>query len=187
LLGYVEIPPARGKTWLALLPRFAAFFLLPGKHMQINHLNIVVANLERSLAFYEGILGLEKVWEQELSGDWFEELTSLPKAVAKCAFLQTEKGGARIELLQYVKPTGGMVPNNSLANTQGLRHLALEVKKLDNLFEKLVGAGVPVKSEPVEVPFPVTGTTKRLFYAVDPDGVIVEFAEYKKIRETTAA
>lgn len=151
--------------------------------MQINHANIVTANLERSLAFYEGILGLQRVFEEDLSGEWFDELTNLNKAVAKCVFLAGEKAGTRLELLQYIKPVGGMVPNNSLANTQGLRHIAFEVKKLDDLFEKLVAAGVPVKSEPVEVPFPVVGTKKRLFYAVDPDGVIVEFAEYKRIKE----
>ncbi len=150
--------------------------------MQINHVNIVSTDMARSLAFYEGIVGLEKVMEQELSGEWFEELTGLPKAVAQCAFLQSEKGGTRIELLQFTRGVGGMIPNNTLANTQGVRHVAFEVKKLDDLFERLVEAGVPVKSAPVAVPFVVLGTQKRLFYAMDPDGVIIEFAEYKKIK-----
>ncbi len=151
--------------------------------MQINHANIVTANMDRSLAFYEELLGLERVYEQELSGDWFHELTDIALSTAKCVFLQGAKGGTRLELLQYIKPVGGMVPNNALANTLGLRHIAFEVKSLDDLFERLVAAGVPVKSNPVEVPFPVVGTKKRLFYALDPDGVIVEFAEYKKIKE----
>ena len=153
--------------------------------MQINHANIITTDMTRSLAFYQSIVGMEKVMEQELSGEWFEELTGLPKVVAQCVFLQGEKGGARLELLQFTKGVGGMVPNNSLPNTQGLRHIAFEVKKLDDLFERLVEAGVPVKSAPVEVPFAVLGTQKRLFYAVDPDGVIVEFAEYKKIKAPT--
>ena len=131
--------------------------------MQMNHVNIVTTNIERSLAFYEGIVGLQKVFEGELSGDWFEELTSLPKAVAKCAFLQSERGGMRVELLQYIKAVGGMVPNNTQANTQGLRHIAFEVQKLDELFERLVESGVPVKSSPVVVPFAVVGMNKRLF------------------------
>ena len=155
--------------------------------MQINHANIVTTDMERSLAFYEGILGLTRIFEEELSGEWFEELTNLPKAVARCVFLSGDKGtGTRIELLQYIKPAGGMVPNNTLPNTQGLRHIAFEVKKISDLFDKLVEAGVPVKSAPVEVPFPVVGMKKSLFYAVDPDGVIVEFAEYKKMKESVA-
>lgn len=154
--------------------------------MQMNHVNIVTTDLARSLAFYEGVVGMEKIMEQELSGEWFEELTGLAKVVAKCVFLQGDRGGTRIELLQFVKGVGGMVPNNSLPNTQGLRHIALEVKKLDEVFERLVESGVPVKSAPVDVPFALFGTQKRLFYAVDPDGVIVEFAEYKKIKTVPA-
>jgi catechol 2,3-dioxygenase-like lactoylglutathione lyase family enzyme len=151
--------------------------------VRINHANIVVANLELSLAFYEGTLGLKRVFEQELSGEWLENLTSLARTSARCVFLQPEAGGTRIELLQYLKPVGGMVPNNSLSNTQGLRHIAFEVDDVDAIFEKLLVAGTPVKSEPVEVPFAVMGTKKRLFYAMDPDGVIVEFCELRPIKK----
>lgn len=146
--------------------------------MRINHINIVTTNMDKSVAFYEGTLGLKRVWEGDLEGAWFDTLTALAGAKARCVFLQDADGGVRIELLQYAKPLGGMLPNNSLPNTQGIRHIAFEVPDIDAVFEKLLVAGTPVKSEPVEVPFPVAGATKRLFYAMDPDGVIVEIASY---------
>ena len=49
---------------------------------------------------------------------------------------------------------------------------------LDGLYARLAAAGVPFVSGPVAVPFPVAGVRKRLCYARDPDGALVELAEY---------
>jgi Lactoylglutathione lyase and related lyases len=154
--------------------------------MRINHINIVVSNMERSLNFYEGLLGLRRVFETDLTGEWIESVTAQRKVNAHCVFLQPEGGGCRIELLEYRNPKGGLVPNNSLANTIGVRHLAFEVDDVQATFEQMVAKGTPFLSEPVEVPFSLMGNVrKRLCYAVDPDGVIVEIADYRNVEAET--
>ena len=148
--------------------------------MRINHINVVVSNMERSLNFYEGVLGMKRVFEVDLKGEWIESVTAQRKVDAACVFLQSPGGGARIELLEYRNPKGGLVPNNSLAHTVGLRHLAFEVDDVQAVFEKMLEKGTPFLSEPVEVPFSLVGDVrKRLCYAMDPDGVIVEIADYR--------
>jgi catechol 2,3-dioxygenase-like lactoylglutathione lyase family enzyme len=95
-------------------------------------------------------------------------------------FCQPPGGGARFELLQYVWPAGEAAPSASLPNTRGLRHIAFEVDDLDETYARLSEAGVRFVSPPVAVPFGVAGAIrKRLCYCHDPDGVIVEFADYR--------
>jgi catechol 2,3-dioxygenase-like lactoylglutathione lyase family enzyme len=148
--------------------------------VRVNHVNIVVADMERSLAFYVGLLGLVTTFEIELAGDWIETVTGLPGVRAHCVFCQPSDGGARFELLQYVSPAGEALRPASLPNTTGLRHVAFEVDNLDETYARLTGAGVPFVSPPVAVPFGVAGAIrKRLCYCHDPDGVIVEFADYR--------
>jgi catechol 2,3-dioxygenase-like lactoylglutathione lyase family enzyme len=36
--------------------------------MKINHITIVVSDIEKSKEFYKGILGLESTFEEEISG-----------------------------------------------------------------------------------------------------------------------
>ena len=147
--------------------------------MRVNHVNIVVADMERSLAFYVGLLGLRATFEVELEGAWIEVVTGLPGAKARCVFCQPAEGGARFELLQYRTPVGVSEPAGSLPNTRGLRHVALEVDDLDALYGRLRAAGVPFVSPPVVVPFPIAGGLwKRLCYLRDPDGVLVEISDY---------
>jgi glyoxylase I family protein len=147
--------------------------------MTINHLNIVVADMQRSLAFYVGLLGMRQTFAIDLDGDWIADVTGLSGARARCIFVVPSSGGCRLELLQYLNPEGIAVAPNTLPNTPGLRHFALEVDDLDGWFQKLTTAGVSFISPPVTVPFRlVEGIQKRLCYCHDPDGVIVELCEH---------
>jgi glyoxylase I family protein len=147
--------------------------------MTINHLNIVVTDMERSLAFYVGLLGMRQTFEIALQGAWIEEVTGCQDAQAHCVFVMPSGGGCRLELLQYVTPEGAALLPNKHANTPGLRHFALEVDDLDAWYEKLRAAGVAFLSPPVTVPFRIVeGIQKRLCYCHDPDGVIVEFCAH---------
>jgi catechol 2,3-dioxygenase-like lactoylglutathione lyase family enzyme len=152
--------------------------------MHVNHVNIVVANMERSLDFYVGLLGMRVTFETHLSGDWIEEVVGLAGVSARCVFCQPDGGGARFELLEYEAPSGFVLDLNSLANTHGLRHVALEVDDLDAWYTKLTTAGVEAISPPVTVPFRIVdGIQKRLCYLRDPDGAIIELCEHLTVRD----
>jgi glyoxylase I family protein len=151
--------------------------------MTLNHLNIVVSDMDKSLAFYVDVLKMRVTFDILLEGEWIETVVGLPGARAKCVFLVPDGGatnGGRLELLQYLKPEGSALPQNSLANTVGLRHLALEVDDIERWHQQLTQAGVVFFSEPVSVPFTLAGMQKRLCYLHDPDGVIIEICDYRK-------
>ena len=62
----------------------------------------------------------------------------------------------------------------------GVRHFAFETDDINTLIAKLQAARVRFVSPPVTVPFPVGNRgTKRLCYFHDPDGTLLEIAEYK--------
>jgi catechol 2,3-dioxygenase-like lactoylglutathione lyase family enzyme len=147
----------------------------------IDHVNLVVADLEKSAAFYTEVLGFVKTQEVHMEGEWIEEIVRLRGVRAKAAFVEPAGGGLRIELLEYVTPEGAVLPENSVANTRGLRHLALRVRGIEAMAERLREAGVRLFSGPVTVPAGVAkfaAGEKRLLYFLDPDGVILELAEY---------
>jgi glyoxylase I family protein len=149
--------------------------------MTINHINIVVKCMDTSLRFYIGLLGMRETFRCELEGGWIDTVTGLLGAKASCVFVQPLGGGCRIELLQYHSPNGDNLTANSLPNTGGIRHFALDVQNLDHLIEQLKDSGTPVISSPVTVPFRIVDNIqKRLCYTLDPDGVIVEFSQHHR-------
>ncbi len=150
----------------------------------IDHLNIVVADMARSLAFYVGVLGFTKTKEAHLEGGWIEQIVGLCGVKAHAVFIVSPGGEPRIELLQYHAPEGVVVAENSRANTRGLRHFALRVDDIEAVTAKLRAAGVEVWGEPTRVPggvvkFDTGAGGKTLVYLLDPDGVILELCEYR--------
>ena len=147
----------------------------------IDHINIVVSDLQRSVTFYTEVLGFRKTHDVLMEGQWIEAIVGLKGVKGLVAFVEPPAGGIRIELLQYVAPVGQTLPENSRANTLGLRHVAFRVDDIVGMTAKLRAAGVKLFSEPVTVPGGVVkfaAGEKTLVYFLDPDGVILELAEY---------
>ena len=46
--------------------------------MKLNHITIVVSNIERSKRFYKEILGLDSTFDEEIGGDQFSKVTAIP-------------------------------------------------------------------------------------------------------------
>ncbi len=148
--------------------------------MKLDHFNIVVSDMARSVAFYREVLGFNPTFETHLEGAWIEQVTGLEKVRAHCVFLQIPDCDVRLELLQYLEPHGIFVEGNAWPNTMGLRHFALETDDIDALVVKLKAAQIAFVSPPVTVPFAVGSRgTKRLCYFHDPDGVLLEIASYE--------
>ncbi|MFM8618409.1 MAG: VOC family protein [Opitutaceae bacterium] len=148
----------------------------------IDHINLVVSDLERSVRFYTEVLGFRKTADVVMEGAWIEEIIGLRGVRGLVAFVEAPGGGPRIELLQYVTPAGAVLPENSRANTHGLRHLAFRVDDIAAMSARLRAAGVTLLSDPVRVPAGVVkfaAGDKTLLYFLDPDGVILELAEYR--------
>lgn len=140
---------------------------------RLDHVNVVVSDAERSIAFYSRLLGLSVIMDRMLEGPWFEAVTGVTGARARCIILDAPGGGCRIELLAF-DPTGaGPLGPNALPTTLGLRHVAVRVDDIDACLATLADPP-PI----IAVPRDIVPVGKRMAYVRDPDGAIVELAEY---------
>jgi catechol 2,3-dioxygenase-like lactoylglutathione lyase family enzyme len=150
--------------------------------LNVDHINIVVSDLERSVAFYTEVLGFSETRRATLEGAWVEKIVGLEGVHAKVAYVVAPGGEPRLELLQYVSPKGETIAACSTPNTLGLRHIAFRVEDIEATCAKLRESGAKVFSDPVIVPAGVVSHDageKVLCYFLDPDGVLLELAEYR--------
>ena len=100
-------------------------------------------------------------------------MTGVPGARLLSADLDLGRGQV-LELLEYV----GAGEGAALAlERPGSGHIGLTVDDVDALHNKLVDAGWPVKSDPVELSEPGDWFGSRCMTVHDPDGVAVELVE----------
>ena len=141
----------------------------------IRHVGIVVRDLNRSLAFYSGILGLEVYKRYVEEGSFIDELTGLTKVKLEWVKLIIPKGGL-IELLQYHSHPGADTfapPQPAPSNALGWSHVALTVRNLAETYAKLKAHGYVTKSPPIVTP----NKSGKILYCHDPDGTILELIE----------
>jgi catechol 2,3-dioxygenase-like lactoylglutathione lyase family enzyme len=136
----------------------------------VNHVGLTVSSLERSVAFYRDVVGLDLVLEQEKEGGYLSAITRYPGAHARMAQLEA-RGGTRIELFEYLEPPGGGVPLEP-ANV-GITHLCLLVDDIERARRRLVEAGAELFSDPVPIDTGANAGGWDL-YVRDPDGIVLE-------------
>jgi catechol 2,3-dioxygenase-like lactoylglutathione lyase family enzyme len=151
--------------------------------MQIDHVNIVVQELELMIAFYRDVLDLSVTKRVTITGAWVAATVGLDEVHADVVYLEFPSG-PRIELIRYNRPTPPVDRPAGVGrpNAPGLRHMAFKVDDIDAATERLRAAGVRVFSDVQTVPdSQVTyagGIRKRLVYFADPEGNLLELCEY---------
>jgi glyoxylase I family protein len=116
----------------------------------IHHVSMIVADTDRALAFYQGILGLDPVPDR-------------PSLGFPGAWLWV--GDRQIHLLELPNPD----PVSGRPDHGGRdRHLALVVGALDDLIVRL---------EAADVPYTTSRSGRRALFCRDPDGNAIELIE----------
>lgn len=141
-----------------------------------RHAGITVSQLDRSLDFYCGLLGLELVWRRVYEEPDIREIVGVPDATSfDIAMLRVPGSDFQVELLEYRgcdRRPAATEPCNP-----GSGHLCLFVRDVERLHADLRARGVAFRSDgPVEM----TGGANRggrSLYSLDPDGYIVELHE----------
>jgi catechol 2,3-dioxygenase-like lactoylglutathione lyase family enzyme len=143
------------------------------KIIAADHTGITVANIERSLVFWQDVLGFELSHRAHHTGDLASEATGVPGADISIAVL---KGyGHKIELLEYLAP-----PDRKHVNVRpcdvGSVHVAFTVDNLDAVLTAIVASGWKAAGKPQTLTSgPNAG--KRVIYVRDPDGTTIEFMQ----------
>lgn len=131
------------------------------KVLRIDHIAVLVDDLEKTLSFWRDALGIEMT-----------HIEDVPAEKSMVAFLPL--GSSEVEL---VKPT---TDDSGLARYlekrgPGMHHICLEVDDIQGMLEKLKGAGIQLINET-----PVTGSGGKKYAFIHPksaNGVMVELYE----------
>jgi catechol 2,3-dioxygenase-like lactoylglutathione lyase family enzyme len=146
----------------------------------LQHTGLTVRDLERSLAFYRDVLGMELVFRQEKQGGYLAEIVGYPDAHVRMAHVAFPGDTHRVELFEYVTPPPRGRPGEP--RDVGITHVCVVVEDIESLYGRLVDAGVDFYSAPVAVD---TGANAggRGVYLHDPDGVTLELFQPPRTKE----
>lgn len=152
------------------------------------HTGFTVSDIERSIAFYEGAVGLTLRHRQEQENAYTSTFVGYPDVSLRVAQFALPGGsdnvsGHVLELCEYVRPRGETIPPGT--NAVGSGHLALETDDLDGTLARMREAGGRSVSEPVDI---VAGINRggRTVYVRDPDGITVELVQAPRRDEVTS-
>ncbi|MGH7332051.1 MAG: VOC family protein [Candidatus Rokuibacteriota bacterium] len=144
----------------------------------ILHTGLTVSDLDRSLAFYRDLLGLELIAQWDSSQPYLRTIVSYPDAELRIALLRLPGpagvAGHHIELLEYRRPRGTRGDANTYNPGNG--HVAFMVDDLDTTYTELRAKGVRFKSAPVDITHG-RNTGGRAVYFFDPDDITLEMIQ----------
>jgi methylmalonyl-CoA/ethylmalonyl-CoA epimerase len=127
----------------------------------VDHIGIVVENLDRSIELFESLFGLRP-----------SKIKDLPEAGLRVAHLQAQN--VEIELLQY---TGGNTFGQKvMGGERGINHLSVRVKDIQRALKDSAQKGAKVIDG-----FPREGSHGQVAF-FDPDstqGILLEICESK--------
>ncbi len=143
------------------------------------HFSFTVQDIERSVAFYTKIIGMELVHTQEQQNEYTSRLVAYENAHLKVAQL-TIKGMVQpqsrhlLELVEYVNPRCD--PTDTATCRPGSAHLAFQVDDCWDEYRRMQALGVRFKSEPNAI---TAGVNKGGYtcYFLDPDDITLEILQ----------
>lgn len=127
---------------------------------RVEHIGIVVEDLDRSAALLAGLLGIEAGPVQDM-----------PEAGMRAVSLQAEN--IRLELIQYTDAGEG-VGRRVMGSATGYNHVSLEVAEMDRALDAWASRGARVMDG-----FPRAGTHGRVafFEPASTGGLLLEICE----------
>ncbi|MSO27863.1 MAG: VOC family protein [Candidatus Nanopelagicales bacterium] len=150
--------------------------------VNLDHVAVMVKDLDRSLAFYHDLLGLEFVTSEEHNDGPISTMTAMPGVRMREYRLRPARGvhghtrvdgpGLTVDLIQWIAPESPQAryPINHVPSS----HICFGVESVPEMYQVLLDAGVEVVSPPVT--FDGEGEWHVLFL-YDPDGNLIELNE----------
>ncbi len=130
------------------------------KIKKINHVAIVVEDMDAALHFWRDQLGLPLGHTEDV-----------PSQATKIAFIPV--GGSDIELIQPTDKEAGLAKYLEKRG-EGLHHFCIEVDDIEGMLEQLKGKGVRlINEEPIDLP----GRRMAFIHPKAANGVLIELYE----------
>lgn len=149
------------------------------KLSEVFHTGLTVSDLDRSLAFYRDVLGLELVAQWDSSQPYLRTIVGFPDAELRIALLRlpgaaTGRSGHHIELLEYRSPHG--VRGDPRTFNPGNAHMAFLVEDIEAAYAELAAQGVRFTSRPVAIEHGRNRGGKAAYF-LDPDDITLELVQ----------
>jgi len=139
-----------------------------------RHAGIVVADLERALAFWCDTLGFHVQRQMLESGPFIDALLGMAGVKVTTSKLVGPDGNM-VELL-YFHSHPDLPAWQGTPSSTGLTHLAFTVSNLEDLYARLTEAGVRFFAAPQISP----DSGAKVVYASGPENLLLEFVEMPK-------
>jgi catechol 2,3-dioxygenase-like lactoylglutathione lyase family enzyme len=145
----------------------------------IHHTSFTVTDLERTVAFYEGVVGMHLLGRKHRRGADLGTALLGPasdnrSAGAEILIADMALGDARVEFIQYVVPAGK--PYQGDPSVAGSAHIALLTDDIEAEYRRLEEAGVRFHTPVRTVDEPGKPWWKWCYFR-DPDGICVELVQ----------
>lgn len=148
----------------------------------IWHFSFHVSDLDRSLEFYQGVLGMELVHSQTQDNEYTRSLVGYPQARLRVAQLcvggaSLRASGHDLELVEYLEPRGDR--QDPARYHPGSGHLAFTVDDIKAVYGYLSDHDVRFVSPPNEI---TEGINRGgcACYFLDPDEITLELVQPPK-------
>lgn len=142
---------------------------------RFDHVGLVVGDLERSVGFYRDVIGLALLGSGAESDRRYAEMLGVTRVRFAWAELDLGRGHV-LELLRFDEPSD-TAPTTRGAGLPGVVHLGIRVADIDAAHEALTKHGGTVFSRPIELAEDNRWLGLRVFYALDPDGHLIELIQ----------
>ncbi|MCY4115001.1 MAG: VOC family protein [Chloroflexi bacterium] len=144
---------------------------MPHTAPTVGHVGLVVRDMDRMRDFYIRVAGLRETRAATLEGPHIDELTGLSGVTLEAVFLGTDERPEAVELLKYHNHPDASPARGPSGN--GPNHVQFVVDELDPIVDALRAEGLDAWGGPVDWP----RLWRRVLYAKDPEGNVVEFNE----------
>ncbi len=140
--------------------------------MKFNHVGISVTDLDRSIAFYREMFGMEPLGDPfPFSGEQFGEIMDIEGVEGRMCMIAG--GNLWLELFEFTKPRGKAKDPAYPVSDRGISHFGLTVDDVQATYDKLQAAGVPIHGRLQTF----NGGSMRAAYCRDPDGNVFEIMQ----------
>ena len=149
------------------------------RSVPVSAVIISVADLDKSLEFYAGILGLDVTDSGTLSGAGFEAYWQVPEGTtARYCFLASGADPVgRIQLMEFTGDSRKQIREAGVKRATGLFNLNIYTSDVKRDYETLSAQGYEFWSEPNHINFgPAVGEAMEFAFE-GPDGVVINLVE----------